>query len=91
MGKKKAGEMSIWTVDDFNKVIANEDNLAKKIALDILFWGGLRIGECLSLCPQDIQGDSIVVTKTYAKGENSTSPKQWSWTHMLTSIQMISP
>ena len=30
MGKKKAGEMSIWTVDDFNKAIANEDNLAKK-------------------------------------------------------------
>lgn len=75
MGKKKAGEMSIWTVDDFNKAIANEDNLAKKIAFDILFWGGLRIGECLSLCPQDIQGDSIVVTKTYSKGEDTTSPK----------------
>lgn len=75
MGKKKAGEMKIWTVDQFNAAIAHEDNVAKKIALEILFWGGLRIGECLSLCPVDVIENSLKVNKTYKGSEKSTDPK----------------
>lgn len=75
MGRKKAGEMKIWTVDQFNAAIAHEDNIAKKIALEVLFWGGLRIGECLSLCPIDVIGNTLKVNKTYKGSEKSTDPK----------------
>lgn len=75
MGRKKAGEMKIWTVDQFNAAIVYEDNIAKKIALEILFWGGLRIGECLSLCPVDVIENNLKVNKTYKGSEKSTDPK----------------
>lgn len=75
MGKKKADEMKIWTVDQFNSAIAFEKNVAKKVALEILFWGGLRVGECLSLCPVDVIIRSLKVNKTYKGSEKSTDPK----------------
>lgn len=75
MGRKKAGEMKIWTVDQFNAAISFEKNVAKKVALEILFWGGLRIGECLSLCPVDVIKNSLKVNKTYKGSEKSTDPK----------------
>ncbi len=65
MGKKKADEMQIWTLDEFNQFIATVDKPAIKLAFEIMFWTGLRVGECVALTPNDVWPDKIIdVNKT---------------------------
>lgn len=79
MGKKKADEMKIWTIDQFNAAMEFVPEPSKRLAFTILFWCGLREGECLALQPVDILKDgSIRVKKTYKRkhGEDgATKPK----------------
>ena len=78
MGKKRTHEMRFWTDEQFNQAIEYCTNPAKKLALKIMFWCGLRVGECLALRPVDICGGSIRVNKTFIRkdGEDSkTGPK----------------
>ena len=65
MGRKKADEMNIWTLDQF---IAAVDKPEIKIAFEILFWAGLRVGECIALTPTDILPNKIIdVNKTLSR------------------------
>ncbi len=67
-GQKKADEMNIWTLDQFNQFIAAVDKLAIKVAFEILFWAGLRVGECIALTPADILPNKIIdVNKTLSR------------------------
>lgn len=77
MGRKKADKMSIWTVDQFNAAMEQVSDWGKRLAFKIMFWNGLRIGECLALTPTDILPEKkISVTKTYHReyGEDLTGP-----------------
>jgi integrase len=66
MGKPQAGEMKIWTLDEFEQCIAYEDKPGAHLIFNILFWGGLREGEALALCPGDFLSDRrINVSKTF--------------------------
>lgn len=78
IGKKHAGEMNFWTLDEYSKfrsVIHNEGHLC---AFDLLYWGGLRKGELMALTPADVLKDGISINKT-ASYRNKTlyvsSPK----------------
>lgn len=67
IGDSMAGEMQIWTKDQFETFISFEQKTAYKIAFNILFYGGLRSGETLALTPEDFLPDSsITVNKNYA-------------------------
>lgn len=64
IGKKNAGEMSFWTLDEYSKfrsVIYREDHICE---FDLLYWGGLRKGELVALTPNDILEDSVSINKT---------------------------
>lgn len=67
MGKKQANKMKFWTDDQFNAAISLCQNSSKKLALSIMFWCGLRVGECLALRPKDINDGKITVNKTFKK------------------------
>lgn len=54
MGKKKAEEMPIWTVNEFNAAMEKVDSWSKRLAFQIMFWTGLRVSECLALKPKYI-------------------------------------
>lgn len=54
IGRKKAGEMQFWTLDEFNKAMSFETRPVYHLCFMILFWCGLRIGECLALTPNKI-------------------------------------
>ena len=79
IGKKHAGEMQIWTVEQFNEALQYCYEEDVKIAFKIMFYGGLRVGEVLALTPADIlDSEAIDVNKSYAdvKGEDYiSSPK----------------
>lgn len=79
MGEKKRDKeaMRFWTVDQFNKVIAEVTDPAKHLAFMTLFWLGIREGECLALYPSDLKWDNhFTITKTYHRrhGEDSIGP-----------------
>ena len=77
MGKKKADEMLILTVDEFNAAMEQENNWGKRLAFQIMFWTGLRIGECLALTPADVlPTKQLKITKTYHRrdGQDTAGP-----------------
>ena len=61
-GKKDAQEMSFWTVEQFNEFISHVKKLPARTGLSVLFWTGLRIGELLALCPEDIDLEARALT-----------------------------
>ncbi len=67
IGKKKAKEMQFWTLDEFNQFISYEKRPAYHLCFNILFWCGLRIGECLALKPDKINKEdmSLEIYETY--------------------------
>lgn len=66
IGAKKRKEFSFWTLDQFNQVITYVDAPAKHLALMILFWLGLREGECLALTAADLGDDGYFsISKTF--------------------------
>lgn len=77
MGKKKAGKMKFYTLAEFNTVMPQVTNWAFRVAFLILYWTGIRIGECLDLRPEDILPSKVArVEKTYHRknGEDKSGP-----------------
>ena len=68
MGKEKAGEVLIWTIEEYQKFsIAIIDRPASFIAFEILYWCGLRSGELLALIPSDFEKNILLITKSYQR------------------------
>lgn len=77
MGKKKAGKMKFWTLDEFNLAMAQVSSWSFRIAFQIMYWLGFREGECLALQPADILPSKAArVEKTHhrRKGEDKNGP-----------------
>uniref|UniRef100_UPI002E796C9E site-specific integrase n=1 Tax=Enterocloster aldenensis TaxID=358742 RepID=UPI002E796C9E len=80
IGKRKARKMDFWTLEEFNRFIANVNDLPLKIAFQILFYTGLRIGEllALTLSDLDLSSKTLTINKTYHRYEKAdmiTTPK----------------
>ena len=54
IGKSNADEMKIWTVEEYNAFIQHEQKSGMRLAFDILYYSGIRLGELLALTPADI-------------------------------------
>lgn len=77
MGKKKAGKMKFWTLDEFNLAMAQVSSWSFRVAFQIMYWLGFREGECLALQPADILPSKVArVEKTHhrRKGEDKNGP-----------------
>ncbi len=70
MGSKNTKEMDYWTLDEFNRFIAGmEGEPTACMAFNILFWTGMREGELLALCLNDVDFDrgGIFVRHDYVR------------------------
>ena len=77
MGKKKAGRMKFWTTAEFDAALAQVEKPAFRIAFMLLYWLGLRVGECLALTPADIlPSHTCRIDKTHHRknGEDDAGP-----------------
>ena len=77
MGKKKAGKMKFWTLDEFNQAMEHVTNWSFRLAFQIMYWLGFREGECLALQPADILPTKVArVEKTHhrRKGKDKNGP-----------------
>lgn len=81
IGKKKTDEeMQFWTLDEFNKALPGFKRYEARVAVSLLFWTGLRIGELLALDEYDFDFDNLRlrISKSYQRidGEDViTEPK----------------
>lgn len=93
MGKKDADEMQIWTVEQFKKAMEHCKRENSRLAFEIMFYGGLRIGEVLALTPADIlDSKAISITKSFAKLDGKdiiSSPKTPKSTRVVTVPQFL--
>jgi len=77
VGKKKAGKMKFWTLSEFNQAMAHVTNWSFRVAFMLMYWLGLREGECLALQPADILPTKVArIEKTHhrRKGEDKNGP-----------------
>lgn len=78
--RKPQKEMKIWSLEDFKNFITFIKKPMPKLAFEILFFTGIRIGELFALTFSDIDFEKkiIKITKSYQKingKEVITSPK----------------
>lgn len=79
MGKEKAGEVLIWTTEEYQQFSAAiKDRPITFVAFEILYWCGLRLGELLALTLYDFDFERKIlnVTKSYQRigGEDMITP-----------------
>ncbi len=69
IGKRRAGEMSFWTVDQFNKFDDVIRRIQVKTVFELLFWTGMREGELLSVTLNDFNFEKkyVRIIKSYAR------------------------
>ena len=70
MGKSHADERPFWTLEEFNSFLdAVSDKYEAWMGFQIMFWTGMRVGECLALKIEDIDFDNgtIRVDESYSR------------------------
>lgn len=70
MGRKTAGEMQFWTLEEFERFVeAVKDKPMSYCAFMILYWTGMRVGELLALTIGDFDPDKKIlsITKSYQR------------------------
>jgi len=70
IGKSKAETMEFWTKQEFRQFLAAMGGKAEaKMAFQLLYWTGMRIGELLALTMEDIDfdGQIITISKSYQR------------------------
>lgn len=68
MGNNKSKEMQIWSLEEFNKFIAELKGQTDKEALFmLLFYSGMRIGEAcaLTISDFDFKNNTVSISKNY--------------------------
>lgn len=63
---KRTRSMSFWTIDQYNLFLSHIDDITARIALQILFFSGMRFGELLALTLADLDftTNTISITKS---------------------------
>lgn len=90
---KKKKHMMYWTVEQFNKFIANENKPVYHLLFMNQFYMGMRIGETLALQWKDIDliNNTINIQKTWADTlRKATTPKTNNSYRLITMPQFLS-
>lgn len=65
--RSKDKEINIWTDDEFSKFIKCVDGEMNRLLFIILYFTGMRKGECLALCWNDYKGGKLYVSKSLTR------------------------
>lgn len=80
MGKPGVRRLNFWTLEEFQKFLPTVKKLPNRVAFQVLFFTGIRIGElqALTLADFDPEAGTLHISKTYHryyKKDHTTSPK----------------
>lgn len=71
--------VKFWTVEEYQKFYDDLRTETQRVLFNIIYWSGMRIGECLALTPADFQPYKIIITKstetTKEEGQLTDTPK----------------
>ena len=90
---KKKKDMMYWTVEQFNKFIANENKPVYHLLFMNQFYMGMRIGEALALQWKDVDliNNTIRINKTWSNAlRKATTPKTNNSYRTITMPQFLS-
>ena len=65
--KSRIKKIQYWTLEEFNSFIKVVDNSVYKTLFTLLYYTGLRLGECLALNWHDFKNDYLDINKTISK------------------------
>ena len=70
------GKYPIWSPEEFSQAMGFVSDPQERCIFEILFYGGLRIGELLALNAKDFdfQANTISITKSYKKKKKKAAP-----------------
>lgn len=76
-------KVDYWSLEEFQKFISVVNDNVYRTLFHVLYFTGLRLGECLALNWNDFKNDYLIINKTLAKGKINgnyviTSPKTFS-------------
>lgn len=85
---KRTRSMNFWTLGQYNQIIQNVTDIRARMALQLLFYSGMRFGElmALTLADCDFPDNTISITKTLhhkASGDLVTPPKTDNGIHCI--------
>lgn len=77
---KRTRSLNFWTIDDYNAVIQHITDPVAYLAIELLFYSGMRFGELLALTPADLdyKQNTISITKSLQRKDRQnyiTAPK----------------
>lgn len=72
---KREKRLEFWDKAEFDQFISAVSHPLYKALFILLFYSGMRIGEALALEKQDIEGNTISITKTRNRNWHVTPPK----------------
>lgn len=79
MVKEETKEMEIWTTEEYKRFSeAIVDKPMSYYAFQMLYWTGIRLGECLALTKADFNKNTVRINKSYQRLEGMnliTTPK----------------
>lgn len=67
--KNYSSKINYWNFEEFNQFINVVDNNLLKCLFNLLYYTGIRLGECLALNWNDIKENYIDINKTISKGK----------------------
>ena len=84
---KRTRSMKFWTLDQYNKVLQYVTDITARIALQVLFYSGMRFGEMLALTLNDLdfENNTITIDKNLPQNSKGTvTPKSENGTRVVT-------
>ena len=77
---KRTRSLNFWTLDEYNAIMEHVTDPAAHIAIELLFYSGMRFGELLALTPADLDYNkqTISITKSLQRKNRQnyiTAPK----------------
>lgn len=71
--KNERKNVNFWTLEEYEQFISVVDDEMYKLLFNTLYFTGLRIGECLALNWNDLNGSYLEVNKTLAKEKDKNN------------------
>lgn len=77
---KHTRSLNFWTVNQYNQFMASLDNDRARMAIELLFYGGMRVGELLAITGKDINFEHGIINidktiNTDSEGAHISPPK----------------
>lgn len=69
VGQKYSNIVNFWTLKEYKRFIKYVENELDKLAFQLLFWTGIRVGELLALRGSDfnLEHNMLYISKNYAR------------------------